>query len=138
MGAWVTYGLGTENDNLPGFITICPTLAHGGVNNWGSAFLPAYCQGVPLGVASKPSSEAQIKYIQSQKWSRDSQRMQLKVNGAPNLIDIPLPHTVGLWGETDPVEVSLEKGSNVLTFSHKSDGQPKGFSIKDFTLTLVR
>jgi len=77
MGAWVTYGLGTENDNLPGFITICPTLAHGGVNNWGSAFLPAYCQGVPLGVASKPSSEAQVKYIQSPNWSRDSQRMQL-------------------------------------------------------------
>ncbi len=77
MGAWVTYGLGTENDNLPGFITICPTLAHGGVNNWGSAFLPAYCQGVPLGVASKPSSEAQVKYIQSQKWSRDAQRIQL-------------------------------------------------------------
>ncbi len=34
MGAWVTYGLGTENQNLPAFVTICPTLAHGGVNNW--------------------------------------------------------------------------------------------------------
>ncbi|MBC8354594.1 MAG: DUF1501 domain-containing protein [Planctomycetes bacterium] len=77
MGAWVTYGLGTENDNLPGFITICPTLAHGGVKNWGSAFLPAYCQGVPLGVASKPSSEAQVKYIRSPKWPRELQRMQL-------------------------------------------------------------
>ena len=30
MGSWVLYGLGTENENLPGFITICPTLAHGG------------------------------------------------------------------------------------------------------------
>ncbi len=77
MGAWVTYGLGTENDNLPGFITICPTLAHGGVKNWGAAFLPAYCQGVPLGVASKPSSEAQVKYIQNPRWSHDLQRMQL-------------------------------------------------------------
>jgi hypothetical protein len=77
MGAWVTYGLGTENYNLPGFITICPTLAHGGVNNWGSAFLPAHCQGVPLGVASKPSSEAQVKYIHSTQWSHDLQRMQL-------------------------------------------------------------
>ncbi len=77
MGAWVTYGLGTENANLPGFVTICPTLAHGGVKNWGSAFLPAYCQGVPLGVASKPSSEAQVKYISSQQWSREQQRMQL-------------------------------------------------------------
>jgi hypothetical protein len=77
MGAWVTYGLGTENDNLPGFVTICPTLAHGGVKNWGSAFLPAYCQGVPLGVASKPSSEAQVKYIKSARWSRPLQRLQL-------------------------------------------------------------
>ena len=31
MGSWVTYGLGSENENLPGFVTICPTLAHGGV-----------------------------------------------------------------------------------------------------------
>ena len=48
MGSWVVYGLGSENDNLPGFITICPTLAHGGVNNWGAAFLPARCQGIDL------------------------------------------------------------------------------------------
>ena len=39
MGSWITYGLGTENRNLPGFITICPALGHGGVNNWSSAFL---------------------------------------------------------------------------------------------------
>ena len=42
MGSWLIYGLGTENQNLPAFVTICPTLAHGGVNNWGSAFLPAH------------------------------------------------------------------------------------------------
>lgn len=77
MGAWVTYGLGTENDNLPGFLTICPTLAHGGVKNWGSAFLPAHCQGVPLGVASRPSAEANIKYIRSPRWTRKMQRLQL-------------------------------------------------------------
>ena len=34
MGSWITYGLGTENRDLPGFVTICPTLTHGGVNNW--------------------------------------------------------------------------------------------------------
>ena len=46
MGAWVTYGLGTDNQNLPGFIVMCP----GGVpatagNNWRSAFLPGAYQG---------------------------------------------------------------------------------------------
>lgn len=65
MGSWVTYGLGTENRNLPGFITICPTLAHGGVRNWSSAFLPAYYQGTPLGVASQPATQARLKHAQS-------------------------------------------------------------------------
>ena len=51
IGSWVTYGLGTENQNLPGFITICPTLGHGGVQNWSSAFLPAAFQGTPIGHA---------------------------------------------------------------------------------------
>lgn len=77
MGSWVNYGLGTENDNLPGFVTICPTLAHGGVKNWGSAFLPAEFQGVPLGVASQPSTDAQVKYIENPRYSSRVQRMQL-------------------------------------------------------------
>ena len=77
MGAWVNYGLGTENENLPGFLTICPTLAHGGVNNWGAAFLPAECQGVPLGVASQPSTNASVKYIANPLLSSRIQRTQL-------------------------------------------------------------
>jgi hypothetical protein len=64
MGAWVQYGLGSENQDLPGFVTICPTLAHGGVNNWGSAFLPARFQGVPIGNASTPSDQAKIRFIE--------------------------------------------------------------------------
>jgi len=64
MGAWVAYGLGTINENLPAFITICPTLAHGGVNNWGSAFLPAACGGVPIGNASVPVDRAKVAFIQ--------------------------------------------------------------------------
>ena len=77
MGAWVTYGLGTENRNLPGFITICPTLAHGGVKNWGSAFLPAPYQGTPLGNASLPSKEARVKFIDNPDVSKSVQRKQL-------------------------------------------------------------
>jgi len=77
MGSWVTYGLGSENRNLPGFITICPTLAHGGVNNWGSAFLPASYQGTPLGNASPPADQARVRYIANKHLSRDVQRLQL-------------------------------------------------------------
>ncbi|MCA8955589.1 MAG: hypothetical protein KDC87_05915 [Planctomycetes bacterium] len=54
-------------------------------------------------------------------------------------VDLALPHTVGLWGETQPVEIELPAGSIVLRFEHRSDGQEKGFSVKDFTLRpLVR
>jgi Protein of unknown function (DUF1501) len=63
MGSWITYGLGTENQNLPGFITICPTLTHGGVNNYASAFLPAVYQGTPIGNASIASERATIPFI---------------------------------------------------------------------------
>jgi len=77
MGAWVSYGLGTENANLPSFITICPTLAHGGVKNWGNAFLPAWSQGTPLGVASQPSTAATMKYVQGNKTATALQRKQL-------------------------------------------------------------
>jgi len=49
VGAWVSYGLGTENQNLPSFLVL-PDLAYpqGGAANWGSGFLPAYYQGTPL------------------------------------------------------------------------------------------
>jgi hypothetical protein len=77
MGAWITYGLGTENRSLPGYVTICPTLAHGGVNNWGAAFLPAACQGTPIGNASVPSDRAQVQYINNPHVPPEVQRLQL-------------------------------------------------------------
>ncbi len=77
IGSWVTYGLGTENQNLPGFITICPTLGHGGVQNWSSAFLPAAYQGTPLGHAGIKARDASFKFIKNPEASPDLQRLQL-------------------------------------------------------------
>ncbi len=48
MGAWLLYGLGTENQDLPGYVTINPPPNFGGVVNYGSAFLPAHYQGTKL------------------------------------------------------------------------------------------
>jgi len=47
-GSWLLYGLGTDNQNLPGYITINPPIAFGGAANYGSAFLPAYYQGTAI------------------------------------------------------------------------------------------
>jgi Protein of unknown function (DUF1501) len=77
MGSWVTYGLGTENQDLPGFITVCPNLSHGGVNNWSSAFLPAVYQGTPIGNTGIPSNQARIPFIKNASTSRPLQRLEL-------------------------------------------------------------
>ena len=84
LGSWVTYGLGTENQNLPAFVTICPTLAHGGVNNWGAAFLPAHCQGTPIGNASLAAAQAKVKHIRNTRIDPKLQHRQLELMSAMN------------------------------------------------------
>ena len=63
MGSWLTYGLGSENQNVPGYITICQALAEGGANNFGSAFLPAAYQGTPLGYGNVKVRDAVFPFI---------------------------------------------------------------------------
>ncbi len=106
IGSWVSYGLGTENSNLPAFVTICPTLAHGGINNWGAAFLPAVYQGTPLGNASVPSDQARVKYIAGS-LPRDIQRLELDRLAAMNR-----EHLAQLSKDAAPGEASLEARIN--------------------------
>ncbi len=84
MGAWVMYGLGSENENLPGFVTISPSLGNGGPRNYGNAFLPALYQGTPLGRSGLPSKEATIKNIVNTTWTPEQQRRQYELLGALN------------------------------------------------------
>ena len=60
-GAWVLYGLGTENENLPGFVTLCPPANNGGPSNYGSAFLPAIYQGTRIGFSELPITDAKVE-----------------------------------------------------------------------------
>src|SRR5690348_14283584 len=77
LGSWVTYGLGTENSNLPGFVTIAPPRGHGGVQNYSSAFLPAIYQGTAIGTADVPVKGATIPFLANDQVSPASQRRQL-------------------------------------------------------------
>lgn len=63
LGAWVSYGLGTENANLPAFVSIAPSLGNGGARNWGHAFLPAVHQGLALGVAGQPARDLTLRNL---------------------------------------------------------------------------
>jgi hypothetical protein len=64
------------------------------------------------------------------------QNLEVTVNDNDPVL-LPLPFTVGMWETTEPVRVELKSGRNTLKFTRKSDGQAKGFSIKEFTLTPV-
>jgi uncharacterized protein (DUF1501 family) len=77
MGSWIAYGLGTENQDLPGYITVCPNPSHGGVNNYSSAFLPAVYQGTPIGSTGESVEQARIPFIENRTTPRDLQRLQL-------------------------------------------------------------
>ncbi len=77
IGSWITYGLGSESQDLPGFVTICPTLGHGGVNAWSSSFLPAHYQGTPVGSSRIPAEKAKIPFIANSDIAPHAQRMEL-------------------------------------------------------------
>lgn len=79
VGSWVTYGLGSENQNLPGFIALCP----GGypikdTQNWQSAFLPGVFQGTHIDTKHQ-SIERLIENVSNANMSREQQREQLDI-----------------------------------------------------------
>jgi hypothetical protein len=88
LGAWTLYGLGSENENLPGFISLNPPSDNGGARNYSNAFLPAICQGTKLGNQQLPGFYAAIlkkdhdgtppfKNISNDQWNREEQRKQI-------------------------------------------------------------
>lgn len=79
MGAWTLYGLGTENDSLPGYITLSPP---NGAQNYGSAFLPAIYQGTPIGKQARnrfiaEEDQGAVSNIANPRLNSDLQRVQL-------------------------------------------------------------
>jgi len=79
LGSWVTYGLGTENQNLPGFVSMCP----GGQpiqesQNWQSAFLPGIYQGTYLDTQHR-EAEKLIEHIKNRFTTPAEQRRQLEL-----------------------------------------------------------
>ncbi len=82
-GAWITYGLGTENLNLPGFIAMCPGLPVADVSNWRSAFLPGIYQGTHINTR-KTRPEDLIENIINHRVTRTAQRRQLDLLAAFN------------------------------------------------------
>ncbi len=83
LGAWTTYGLGTVNQNLPGFVTITPPTDVGGAQNYGTAFLPAIYQGTRIGSLGRPVGNATIRNLES-RMDPQAQRSVLNLAQALN------------------------------------------------------
>ena len=76
LGAWLTYGLGAENANLPGFVVLCPGLPVADVSNWRSAFLPGVYQGTHIDTRRQKVSEL-IENVSNANVTSADQRRQL-------------------------------------------------------------
>lgn len=76
LGSWLNWGMGSENQNLPGFVSLCPGgLPVGGTNNWRSAFLPGVYQGALIDT-SKTDPRELIPHIENTKLSNAEQKRQ--------------------------------------------------------------
>jgi len=76
LGSWLTYGLGTENRNLPGYVVMCPGTPVVGPPLWESAFLPAVYQGTFIGI-NETDPKKLIKYVDRGGTAPAAQRRQL-------------------------------------------------------------
>lgn len=84
FGSWLTWGMGSENENLPGFIALCPGgLPVAGAGNWQSAFLPGAYQGTLVDTAQTDPTKL-IRYIRNTRLSEAEQRNQFEVLAALN------------------------------------------------------
>ncbi len=126
MGAWVLYGLGTESQDLPGFITIKPPARLGGAQNYGSAFLPAFYQGTKI---DGQLSKASLGNIENTQLPAALQRKQLDLVQSLNR---DLAQRQPLNSQIDGVIESYE-----LAFRMQS-AVPRVLDISDETLATQK
>src|SRR5580704_11888958 len=127
MGAWLLYGLGSENQDLPGYITVNPSPNFGGTLNYGTAFLPAHYQGTRI------DDTGQMPNLQA-RTPRSLQRRQIDLIQAMNR---DLAATSGAPDELDGVIQSFElafrmegKVSSLLDISREPQSVQDAYGVK--------
>src|SRR5262249_34811098 len=116
MGSWLTYGLGSENQNLPGFIVISPAQPAQGAPLWTSSFLPAAYQGTLVADLKNP-----IENLHNQQMTIQQQRDQLNTLDALN----ELHHR----GRPDDSQLSARIASFELAFRMQIQA-PEAFVVE--------
>ncbi|QDU35862.1 hypothetical protein Mal4_01440 [Maioricimonas rarisocia] len=132
VGAWVSYGLGTENDNLPSFVSVAPSSGHGGPRNYGAAFLPAIHQATTIGRQGK-LGDPRIDHLGNESLSVEEQRAQLELLQEMNRDHLQRAgRDARIQGAIESYELAFRmqrSAPDVLDLSHESDAVQKLYGI---------
>ena len=133
MGSWLTYGLGTENENLPGFIAMCPGMPNVGPQLWSSAYLPSLYQGTYV-PCDESDPEKMIQHLINKQVNPSEQRRELELVNALNKLDLERRgHDVKLEGRIQSMEVAYRMQAAALDafdISKESEATRERYGIK--------
>lgn len=144
LGAWTLYGLGSVNQNLPGFITLSPPADFGGARNYGSSFLPAACQGTKIGSSTIPDLYANLlgkneepgppmKHLGDDSIDRDKQRAQIDFVQSLDRMKLKRDQwNPEIEGAIESFEIAFRMQSevpNVLDLNKESESVRKAYGI---------
>ena len=119
MGSWLTYGLGSENQNLPGYVVLCPGLPVLGHQNWAANFLPAVYQGTYVPMMEKDPKKL-ISYIRNSSLTPEKQRKEL------DLLEQLNRHHMQKQGQDAQLEATIQSAE--IAFRMQAEA-PDAFDI---------
>jgi hypothetical protein len=132
LGAWTLYGMGSLNQNLPGFVSITPPSGFGGATNYGSAFLPAIYQGTRIGSDNHPIAGAEVANLRP-KSAADDQRAEIDMIQALNRGKLAREkHDPEVEGAIESYELAFRMQSEmpaVMDLSRETDATKKLYGI---------
>ncbi|WP_254507171.1 DUF1501 domain-containing protein [Anatilimnocola floriformis] len=135
LGSWVLYGLGSENQELPGFITINPISRIGGAQNYGSSFLPAAFQGTKIGGEGVQLAKASVANIRNTQLTTPQQRQQLdllqKLNQDRLQVDKVNPELEGIIESYELAFRMQAAVPKVMDFADESPATLESYGIGD-------
>ena len=138
MGSWVTYGLGSENENLPGFVVLISSgvQPNGGKNSWGSGFLPSVYQGVqcrskgdPVLYSSDPPGMDRDAAPRHPRALRDLNEIQAKELGHPETLTRIAQYELAFRMQTSVPEV-MESRASPLEMLEAYGAKPGGVELR--------
>ena len=134
LGSWLTYGLGSENQNLPGFVALCAGVPDVGPQLWGSAFLPTSNQGTYV-PHDELDPEQMIRYLRNRRLTRDEQRQGLDLLAKLNRLELARrgPDSQ-LEGRIESMEIAFRmqlEAIDAFDVSKESEATRRNYGIID-------